>query len=259
MLLPRSLRIIGALLLFMGVSQAAFAQRASSMVYLGQANVDGQRDHDTIMIGREDGRFSSLQLRVENAPITFQRVIVHYSNGTSEEIQLRNRIPAGGQTRAIDLRGGDRAIQSVEFWYSRANRWTRSQPRVQLYGVNLAQVDNRPWPGRPGRPGSWDYLGQANVDGLRDHDVITVGRDDGRFRSLQLRVEAAPIEFQRVVVHYANGTSEEIQLRNRIPAGGETRVIDLRGGDRVIQSVEFWYSRATRWTTAKPRVHLYGR
>jgi hypothetical protein len=254
MLFPRSLRIIGALLLFMGVSQVAFAQRASSMVYLGQANIDGQRDHDTIMVGREDGRFSSLQLRVENAPITFQRVIVHYNNGTSEEIQLRNRIPAGGQTRAIDLRGGDRAIQSVEFWYSRASRWTRSQPRVQLYGVNLTQVDNRP---RPGRPGGWDYLGQANVDGLRDHDVITVGRDDGRFRSLQLRVEGAPIEFQRVVVRYANGTSEEIQLRNRIPAGGETRAIDLRGGDRAIQSVEFWYSRTNRART-QPRVQLYG-
>jgi hypothetical protein len=255
MLLPRSLRIMGALLLFIGVSQAVFAQRASNLVYLGQANVDGQRDHDTIMIGREDGRFSSLQLRVENAPITFQRVIVHYSNGTSEELQLRDRIPAGGQTRAIDLRGGDRALNRVEFWYSRTNRWTRSQPRVQLYGVNLAQVDNRPRPGADG----WDYLGQANVDGLRDRDVITVGRDDGRFRSLQLRVEAAPINFQRVVVHYANGTSEAVRLRNYIPAGGQTRVIDLRGGDRVIRDVEFWYSRTNRWTNAKPKVHLYGR
>jgi hypothetical protein len=40
-----------------------------------------------------------------------------HSNGTSEEIEVRDRIPAGGQTRDIDLRGGDRSINSVEFFY----------------------------------------------------------------------------------------------------------------------------------------------
>jgi len=36
------------------------------------------------------------------------------------------------------------------------------------------------------------------------------------------------------------------QLRNPIPAGGESRVIDLQGGDRVIRSVEFWYDARSR-------------
>jgi hypothetical protein len=58
-------------------------------------------------------------------------VVVYYSNGTSEEIEVRDRIPAGGQTRAIDLRGGDRAIRSVEFFYGN-ERLRRS--RVSLYG-----------------------------------------------------------------------------------------------------------------------------
>jgi hypothetical protein len=253
MLIPRSLRIMGALLLCLGVAQAALAQRNNNMVYLGQANVDGLRDHDMITVGREDGRFRSLQLRVENAPIEFQRVVVHYSNGTSEAITLRGRIPAGSQTRAIDLRGGDRAIRSVEFWYSRANRWRGATPSVHLYGMGPDQADNHP------SSGAWDYLGQANVDGLRDHDAITVSREDGRFRSLQLRVENAPIQFQRVVVHYSNGTSEDLTLRDRIPAGGQTRAIDLRGGDRAIKSVEFWYNRANRGVGATPSVYLYGR
>jgi hypothetical protein len=105
--------------------------------------------------------------------------------------------------------------------------------------------------------GRWIYLGEANVDGSADHDRIRIGRDDGRFRAIQIRVERAPIEFQRVVVHYGNGGDEEIAIRNRINAGGKTRVIDLRGRDRVIESVEVWYARA-RYDSAKPKLRLFG-
>jgi hypothetical protein len=105
--------------------------------------------------------------------------------------------------------------------------------------------------------GRWVYLGEANVDGNVDHDRIRIGRDDGRFRAIQIRVERAPIEFQRVLVHYGNGADEEIAIRNRIQPGGKTRVIDLRGRDRVIESVEVWYARA-RYGSAKPKLRLFG-
>lgn len=108
------------------------------------------------------------------------------------------------------------------------------------------------------RRGNWEYLGEANVDGMGDHDTIRVGRDDGRFRTLQLRVERAPIEFQRVVVRYGNGETEKLPVRNRIRAGGATRNIDLRGRDRVVESVDIWYARAS-YDSAKPKVRLYGR
>jgi hypothetical protein len=105
--------------------------------------------------------------------------------------------------------------------------------------------------------GRWVYLGEANVDGSADHDRIKIGRDDGKFRAIQIRVERAPIQFQRVVVHYGNGADEEIAIRNRINPGGKTRVIDLRGRDRVIESVEVWYARA-RYNSAKPKLRLFG-
>jgi hypothetical protein len=105
--------------------------------------------------------------------------------------------------------------------------------------------------------GRWVYLGEANVDGSADHDRIKIGRDDGRFRAIQIRVERAPIEFYRVVVHYGNGADERIAIRNRIKPGGKTRVINLRGRDRVIDSVEIWYARA-RYGSAKPKLRLFG-
>jgi hypothetical protein len=106
--------------------------------------------------------------------------------------------------------------------------------------------------------GPWIYLGESNVDGNSDHDRIKVGRSDGRFRELQIRVERAPIEFDRVVVHYENGADDEVPIRSRVGAGSRTRPIDLRGGDRAIESVEIWYARA-RENSRKPKLRLYGR
>ena len=140
------MRLVLGLLLILSVGGAVSAQRPSRWssytpqtygrwTYLGQANVNGRVDRDTISVGRGRGRFQRIQIRVDRAPIEFYRVVVHYANGRSEEVDVRQRIPAGGQTRAIDLRGDERAIDSVEFFYARGRWGYRREPRVRLYGI----------------------------------------------------------------------------------------------------------------------------
>ena len=102
----------------------------------------------------------------------------------------------------------------------------------------------------------WKYLGNAHVNGRVDHDDIHVGKSDGMFRAIQLRVSGGPIEFQRVVVHYGNGSQEEVAVRESIPSGGKTRAIDLPGERRIIQSVEIWYAKER--IHSSPKVSLYG-
>jgi hypothetical protein len=104
--------------------------------------------------------------------------------------------------------------------------------------------------------GRWAYLGNAHVDGGQDHDNIHVGRHDGRFRAIQLRVSGGGIYFERVVVHFGNGTQEELVIRDQIPSGGSTRAIDLPGERRTIESVELWYGK-NKWAH-RPKVSLYG-
>ena len=119
-------------LLVVFVSLAASAQR-EKWIHLGDKHVDGHSDHDKISIGSSEGTFRQLQIRVREAPVDFQRVVVHFGNGADEELQFRERINAGGQTRPMDLRGSDRVIKSVEFWYEKAN-WHERRPTVELYG-----------------------------------------------------------------------------------------------------------------------------
>lgn len=103
----------------------------------------------------------------------------------------------------------------------------------------------------------WVHLGQSHVDGRADHDRIPV-RARGSFRAIQLGIKGGTIEFQRVVVHFANGEDQEIAVRDRIQAGGKTRVIDLPGNRRDITSVEFWYGKPG-WGSRRPTLNLWGR
>lgn len=124
---------------------------------------------------------------------------------------------------------------------------------VLVFALSMAAVAQR----RPNRGGDrWQYLGQAHVDGQRDRDSISVD-DRGTFRAIQLEVRDAPIEFQRVVVHFENGGDHEVEVRDRIRPGQRTRVIDLPGDRRRIRSVEFWYGKA-RYNSRRPTLRLYG-
>src|SRR5690349_12923021 len=98
----------------------------------------------------------------------------------------------------------------------------------------------------------WEVLGDSHVDGNQDHDNIRVTAARGEFKAIRLKVEDAAIEFQRVVVHFGNGSTVPIQIRAKINAGGETRVIDLPGKERVIESVEVWYGRGNANNPQKP-------
>lgn len=111
-------------------------------------------------------------------------------------------------------------------------------------------------PARAQREGRWEYLGEANVDGNVDHDNIVVTAARGAYRAIVIRVLKAPVEFDRVIVHFGNGSSDPIYIRHLIPAGSQTRVIDLPGEKRIIQSVEFWYGRASG--SGRPKVRLFG-
>jgi|SRR5579864_39258 len=102
----------------------------------------------------------------------------------------------------------------------------------------------------------WVYLGQAHVDGQHDHDNIEVGKAAGRYRFLQIRVKNAPIEFDRIVVHYGDGEPQVLQVRDVIRRGGKSRAIELQG-DRFVKSFELWYAKA-RPNSARPELSLWG-
>lgn len=106
--------------------------------------------------------------------------------------------------------------------------------------------------------GPWTLLGSCKVHGHKDYDEIVVTGSQGDFKAIKLFVQNEGIDFDRIVVHYGNGSTDKIDIRNFVAAGGETRVIDLAGGDRIIRKVVFYY-KSNAATSKKGKVLLYGR
>jgi hypothetical protein len=113
--------------------------------------------------------------------------------------------------------------------------------------TNAAQAQHR---------GNWVLLGERHIDGHMDTDKIDVGKDNGTFRAVQFRVQGGDVRFEKIQVRYLNGEVEDIDVRSDIPAGGRTRVIDLPGNRRVIESIAMWYSKG-EWRT-RPQIRVYG-
>ncbi|HUR31092.1 MAG TPA: hypothetical protein VMZ69_06645 [Saprospiraceae bacterium] len=106
---------------------------AQAWVQLGSSKVHGHVDHDEILVTALEGDFSAIKLFVENEGIQFEHVVVHFGNGRKEDLILRDFIPAGGETRVIDLPGRDRIIRKVDFFY-KSNAVTKRKGKVVLYG-----------------------------------------------------------------------------------------------------------------------------
>jgi hypothetical protein len=105
---------------------------------------------------------------------------------------------------------------------------------------------------------SWERLGSRDVDFKGDRDTIEVGRSEGRFRQLQIRVKDAPIEISNMVVTFTNDQKFSPDLRHRFNEGTGSRVIDLPGERRAIRRIDFRYKSINR-REGKGRVEVYGR
>lgn len=120
-----------------------------------------------------------------------------------------------------------------------------------LAGLSLACASSSAVPG-------WALLGSRTVGDAVDRDEIRVGPRDGTFRRIKLLVRHRAVTLYDVKVHYAGGGVQDVRVQRQIPAGGETRAIDLNGGARVIEKVVFTY-RTTRGRGPQAVVQLYAR
>ena len=102
---------------------------------LGRTEASHTADHDTIIVQRPFDNFRSIKFKVINAPLDMERMVVTYDNGGTDRINVRQNIPQGGESRAIDLRGvGTRSLRKIEFWYD-TQGVLKGKADVMLFGM----------------------------------------------------------------------------------------------------------------------------
>ena len=107
------------------------------------------------------------------------------------------------------------------------------------------------------QPLTWKMLGTKKVNFKTEKDVITVGADEGVFKKVKLMVKNSGIHLKDMKILFLNGDVIDVKVREVIPAGGETRAIDLPGNNRIIEKVVFWYE-STKKNKKRATVILFG-
>jgi hypothetical protein len=126
-------------LLALAFATSLFA-RGQFWDFLGYAQVDSSQDHSRIRITRRGVHSHTIQLRVSGEAIFFDRLVVHFDDGTSQELIVSERISPGTRNYVIDLHG-ERSLENVELWYYK-EPWSHN-PRVSLYGVRSPEGDGQ--------------------------------------------------------------------------------------------------------------------
>ena len=102
----------------------------------------------------------------------------------------------------------------------------------------------------------WVLIGRRAVTDRIDHDTFALP-GHARYDKLRLQVKGPAVQFHDLKVHFANGGTEDVTLRDVLRGG--TRVIDLKGRDRDIERIEVWYDAQTRRHGRGSSVEIWGR
>ena len=215
-------------------------QAPGGEVLFGSKLVDFGIDRDVITVGPQIGKFTTLALRVLDNDIFINSLRVVYANGETDEIAYNAAIPKDSQTRWLNLRA-DQFIKEIQLLY---------RTRMNFRGKAYVEVIGQYAPGWYGPSG--EYLkynegfvllgGQSAGFTIDRNDVIRVGRNDGGFRRLQVRVRDHAITLFEVRVVYGNGEVDIIPAnRTRVDAGSTFGPIELKGGTRIINEIRPTY------------------
>ncbi|MEP6748856.1 MAG: hypothetical protein ABJB86_14085 [Bacteroidota bacterium] len=103
----------------------------------------------------------------------------------------------------------------------------------------------------------WHRIGKTTVNFQKDRDeIIILGAN--KFASIKFKVEDAPINLIHLEVYYASGDRQDIKVNMSIKAPGESRVIDLNGGERNLKKIVFVYKTLPNRKDVKAHIEVWG-
>jgi hypothetical protein len=123
-----------ALFAFTSLLVSCASGRGGGWELLGQKSVSFLGvDHDTLDVGRSQGRFRALKFVVEGAPVEMYDIRVTFGDGETFHPETRLEFLPNSVSRTIDLPGGARVIRKIDFVYRKTSGLFR-QATVSVYG-----------------------------------------------------------------------------------------------------------------------------
>ena len=221
----------------------------------GSASVGLAVDRDIIRVGRAEGRFKTIALRVTKNDILLREVKVVYENGQADSQQMWLYLPANSRTMPIPLKG-DRFIREIQMVYQSRPDRRGQQAQVDVFGEysdswmrdNAAVYE---------LPRDWVSFGKLGVDFGRDRDVIRVGESAGRFNKLALVARDNDVYISGITIVYGNGAADKREIHRYLVSNSRTPAIEL-DGKRYIKEIQLDYQSRFNWRGRRGTVEVLG-
>jgi predicted house-cleaning NTP pyrophosphatase (Maf/HAM1 superfamily) len=103
----------------------------------------------------------------------------------------------------------------------------------------------------------WHKIGEVTADFKKEkEEVVVLGAD--RFASIRFKVTDAPIDLQSLEVFYESGDKQVVKVNTAIKSPGESRTIELNGGERTLKKIVFVYKTLPNHKDEKAHVEIWG-
>lgn len=106
-----------AILCFSGTLKA---QNSLTWDLLGTKTVDYAIDRDVITANQAK-TYNALRVKVNNGTVNVHKVTIHFANGDTQDVKLPDELTKSNDGGIIDLKGNQRAIEKITFWYDTKN------------------------------------------------------------------------------------------------------------------------------------------
>ena len=104
----------------------------------------------------------------------------------------------------------------------------------------------------------WELLGETKAGFIRETDVINVNSRN-QFTAIRFKVEGAEIKLSELGVFFESGDKLSPAVDETIPAGKESRLIELAADGRTITKIELKYRTIGSIIKKKANILVFGK
>ena len=101
---------------------------------IGEVKADFKLESESIVVFGKD-KFKSIKLKVTDAAINLNKVVVYYEDDKTQEIPVSGVIASGNETRVYELLDPGKEIKKVLFTYKSEPNYADKKAHVELYGL----------------------------------------------------------------------------------------------------------------------------
>ncbi len=103
----------------------------------------------------------------------------------------------------------------------------------------------------------WHKIAETTVSFKKEKDeVVIMGAD--KFASIKIKVTDAPVDLVNLEIYFEDGGKQHVDVAMPLKMNGESRQIDIDGGERDLKKIEFVYKTLPNRKDEKAGVEIWG-